>query len=107
MLALEIAGLTLLSTINGSRMGWQLIFTFAVVKLLMTLLWLYFFLIILAVILSWVGARARHPIIPLIFQLTAPVLRPFRRFIPPVAGVDLSPLFALLAIRFLLYLLGW
>ena len=59
------------------------------------------------VILSWVGGRVRHPIIPLIYQLTEPVLRPFRKVIPSIAGIDLSPLFALIAIRFLLLLLGW
>jgi YggT family protein len=39
--------------------------------------------------------------------LTEPVLRPFRKVIPPIAGLDLSPLFALIAIRFLLLLIGW
>ena len=76
-------------------------------KLVMTVLTTYFFLIIISVILSWVGARLRHPAIPLVFQLTEPVLRPFRKFIPPIAGIDLSPLFALIAIRFLILLLGW
>jgi len=80
---------------------------FSVVKLVMTLLWTYFFLLIVAVILSWVGQRSRHPVIPLVFQLTEPVLRPIRRVIPAIAGFDLSPLFALIAIRFLLLLLGW
>jgi YggT family protein len=67
----------------------------------------YFFLIIASVILSWVGAQMRHPVIPLVYQLTDPVLRPFRKVIPPIAGLDLSPLFALIAIRFLLLLIGW
>ena len=65
------------------------------------------FLIIAAIILSWVGARWRHPIVPLVFQLTEPLLRPFRRIIPPIAGVDLSPLLALITLRFLVLLLGW
>ena len=76
-------------------------------KLAATLLMTYFFLIIAAVILSWVGAQMRHPVIPLVYQLTEPVLAPFRKFIPPIAGIDLSPLFALITIRFLLLLIGW
>jgi YggT family protein len=75
--------------------------------LLATLLWTYFFLIIVMVILSWVGQRLRHPAIPLVYQLTEPVLAPIRKVIPAVAGFDLSPLFALIAIRFLLLLLGF
>jgi YggT family protein len=67
----------------------------------------YFFLIIAAVLVSWLGQGLRHPFVPLLQQLTEPVLRPFRRFVPPIAGIDLSPLFALIAIRFLILLLGW
>jgi YggT family protein len=67
----------------------------------------YFFLIIASVILSWVGARMRHPVVPLVYQMTEPVLLPFRKVIPSIAGIDLSPLFALIVIRFLLLLIGW
>ena len=75
------------------------------IKVLGPRLWTYFFLIIVMVILSWFGGRVRHPVIPLVYQLTDPVLKPFRKFIPAIAGIDLSPLFALIAIRFLLLLL--
>jgi len=107
MLALEIIGVWLAGKIGSSAMEWQQIIAFSVIKLLMTLLMTYFFLIIVAVILSWLGQGLRHPFIPLVFQLTEPVLRPIRRIIPPIAGIDLSPLFALIAIRFLILLLGW
>lgn len=107
MLALEFIGVWLAGKIGSSAMEWQQIIAFGVIKLLMTLLMTYFFLIIVAVILSWLGQGLRHPFIPLVFQLTEPVLRPIRRIIPPIAGIDLSPLFALIAIRFLILLLGW
>ncbi len=107
MLALELIGVWLAGKIGSSAMEWQQIIAFSVIKLLMTLLMTYFFLIIVAVILSWLGQGLRHPFIPLVFQLTEPVLRPIRRVIPPIAGIDLSPLFALIAIRFLMLLLGW
>ena len=42
----------------------------------------------------------------LVYQLTEPLLRPFRKVIPPIGGIDLSPLFALIAIQFLMRLLG-
>jgi YggT family protein len=107
MLALETLGVWLAGKIGSSMMTWPHIFLFSVIKLLMTLLMTYFFLIIVAVILSWLGQGLRHPFIPLVFQLTEPVLRPIRKLIPPIAGIDLSPLFALIAIRFLMLLLGW
>ena len=83
------------------------ILLFSAMKLLGTLLWTWFFLIVAMVILSWVGRGARHPVVPLVYQLTEPLLRPVRRVIPPIAGIDLSPLIVLIAIRFLLVLLGF
>ena len=107
MLVLEIIGIWIISRIGSTPMTIQQIAAFSAIKLVMTLLMTYFFLIIAAVILSWVGQRMQHPVVPLVHQLTEPVLRPFRRVIPPIAGIDLSALFALIAIRFLILLLGW
>lgn len=107
MLALEILGVWIVTRIASSALAPVQILLFSFTKLLATLLMTYFFLIIAAVILSWVGGRMRHPVIPLVYQLTDPVMRPIRKVIPPIAGLDLSPVFALIGIRFLLLLLGW
>jgi YggT family protein len=107
MLALELLSVWIVTRIASAPLTLPGILVFSVTKLLSTLLVTYLFLIIVSVILSWVAAGARHPVVPLVYQLTEPVLRPFRRVIPPIAGIDLSPLFALIAIRFLLLLLGW
>lgn len=104
---LELLGLYIVSQINSISPGWMQLSMLAVTKLLMAVLWLYFFLILAVVILSWLGGRVRHPIVPLMYQLTEPVLRPFRRLIPPIGGIDLSPLFAIITIRFLILLLGY
>ena len=107
MLVREIISVWLIALIVSNPMAIQQIVAFSAIKLVMTLLMTYFFLIIFSVILSWLGQRMHHPAIPLVYQLTEPVLRPFRKVIPPIAGIDLSPLFALIAIRFLILLLGW
>lgn len=107
MLALEILGVWLVAQIGSSSATLEQIVVFSVMKLVATLLWTYFFLVIAAVILSWVGARMQHPVVPLVFQLTEPLLRQVRRWIPSIGGIDLSPLFVLIGIRFLLLLLGW
>jgi len=107
ILALEILSVWIASRISSSPLDFQQILILGLMKLGATVLMTYFFLIIAAVILSWVGARMQHPAVPLVYQLTEPVLAPFRKFIPPIAGIDLSPLFALISIRFLLLLIGW
>lgn len=78
----------------------------AVFRLIQLLLVMYLVLIIAEVILSWVGGGMRHPIIPLIYQLTRPVLMPIRRVIPTIGGLDLSPLVAIIGIQFLMILIG-
>jgi YggT family protein len=107
ILVLEVFSVWIASRISSTPLSFGQIVIFSFMKLAATLLMTYLFLIIASVILSWVGGRARHPAITLVYQLTQPVLAPFRKFIPPIAGIDLSPLFALIAIRFLLLLIGW
>lgn len=104
---LEFLSVWIVSRIASNPLAVPQIVAFSLMKLMATVLWTYFFLILAAVLLSWVGGRMRHPAVPLVFQLTEPVLAPFRRVIPPIAGIDLSPLLALIAIRFVLLLLGW
>ena len=106
-ITLEVLSLFIITSINSIALSWPQIMALAVTKLLMAVLWLYFFLILAVVILSWVGRGARHPIIPLIYQLTEPVLQPIRKVIPPIGGFDLSSLIAIIAIRFLILLIGY
>lgn len=107
MLLLELLQLVFISLLGSTDFGFQFLFLFAVRKLLVALLLTYFVLIIAMVLVSWFASGSRHPLIPLIYQLTEPVLRPIQKLLPPLGGVDLSPLFALIALRALLLLLGW
>ena len=50
--------------------------------------------IIIQVIISWVSPGHYNPVIGLVNRIAEPVLRPVRKFLPPIAGLDLSPLFA-------------
>jgi YggT family protein len=107
MLLLELIQLAIINQLSQAGFELQFMLLFALRKLVVTLLMTYFVLIIARVIVSWIGSQSRHPLIPLIYQLTEPILRPFSKLVPPISGVDLSPLFALIALRFLLLLLGW
>ena len=61
-------------------------------------------LVILYAVLSWV--QADSPIVDVIDRLCAPLLRPFRRIIPLVGGLDLSPLALLVALQIATFLLA-
>lgn len=60
--------------------------------------------IIVQAVLSWVNPQS--PLMPLLENFTQPILGIFRRVIPPIANVDLSPLFALLLLQVLLMFVG-
>lgn len=107
MLLLELLQLVIISLLSKTDFGFQFLLLFAVRKLLVALLLTYFVLIIARVIISWFANQSRHPLIPLIYQLTEPVLRPINKLLPSLGGIDLSPLIALIALRALLLLLGW
>lgn len=69
-----------------------------------SVLWLYFYAIFLYALLSFVAQGQRTPPQALLESLSEPILRPFRRIIPPIADIDLSALWALIAIQALLIL---
>ncbi|MDM7859497.1 YggT family protein [Alteromonas sp. ASW11-36] len=66
---------------------------------------LVFWILILRAILSWVS-QGSNPIEYVTMQLTEPFLRPIRSVIPPMGGLDLSVLIAIIAIQFIRILLG-
>ncbi|WP_372863761.1 YggT family protein [Spongiibacter sp.] len=65
----------------------------------------YFFAIIGSIILSWVAQGSYNPGAQLLHQVTEPVMAPFRKLVPPLGGLDLSPIFVFLTINVLEVLL--
>lgn len=62
---------------------------------------IFFWALIISVILSWVAPASHNPGAQLVAQLCEPVLAPFRRLLPNLGGLDISPIFAFLAIKLL------
>jgi YggT family protein len=54
---------------------------------------------IVMVIVSWVAPGSHNPAAELAYQISEPVLAPFRRLIPNLGGMDISPIFAFIAIQ--------
>jgi YggT family protein len=70
-----------------------------------TVLQFYFFAVLLHVVLSWVAPGARSPAAAILERLCEPLLGPLRRVIPPIGGLDLSPIFVLIGLQALQILL--
>ena len=69
--------------------------------LLLEIISIYKFLLIAAVVVSWVAPNSQHPLVLLLERVTEPVLAPLRRIIPPFGGLDLSPMVAIIALNYL------
>src|SRR5688572_27948338 len=67
--------------------------------LLATVLQFYTFALLLYILLSWVAPGTYSPASTLLSHLCEPLLRPVRRLIPPIAGLDLSALFVIIALQ--------
>jgi YggT family protein len=73
---------------------------FLVVTLVSDALQLLTLLIIVRAVLSWIpSVDYGHPLIGAIMRVTDPVLLPLRRVIPPLGGLDLSPIVAILLVQ--------
>ena len=58
--------------------------------------------IIIRVLLSWIpNLDHGNPLVQLLSQITEPVLEPARRIIPPIGGLDISPIVVIFALQFL------
>lgn len=60
-------------------------------------------LVIIAAVISWVSPDPRNPIVQFLYRTTEPLLRPFRKILPPgrTGGIDFSPILVILAIVFI------
>jgi YggT family protein len=78
---------------------------FDVVNIVLTMiLWV----VIAAALISWVSPDPRNPIVQFLYRVTEPILRPFRKILPPrrTGGIDFSPLLVILLIYFIKILLA-
>ena len=85
--------------------GWsgQGVLLYAVFRFLNWIIYGFMGLLIIEVIFSWINPHA--PLAPFVHALNDPLLRPLRRVIPPVGGLDLSVLVALILLQIVQYLL--
>jgi YggT family protein len=61
--------------------------------------WTLLIAIFIRAIMSWIAPRSYHPAMRILDGLSEPVLAPFRRLLPNMGGLDLSPILAILALQ--------
>src|SRR3990167_5411884 len=87
---LKIILLTLITTNGLPIVSGLIVLAFAEILDLLVNIFLYSILIF--VILSWIYPVMNSPVMLLLYQITEPLMRPMRRILPPISGIDLSPI---------------
>jgi len=73
-----------------------------IVSLIRFLLYVFIVVVLVRVAFSWVSPYPTNAVSRLAVQVTEPILGPVRRILPPMSGVDLSPLVVTLVAYFLI-----
>jgi len=101
----QALGLWAQAAIVGAEPSLGAIAAIALVDLLRYSLYILVFAVIVQAILSWINPYA--PLAPVFDTLTRPFLRPLRRFVPPIGGVDLTPLILIVLLQVVLIPVGY
>jgi YggT family protein len=102
--ALQCLAIWIKAAIVGVEPALAAVLGIAALDLLRYSLYILVFAILVQVLLSWINPYA--PMAPVFNAMSAPFLRPLRRFIPPLGGVDLTPLVLLIVIQIVLIVLA-
>jgi YggT family protein len=100
--AAELAILTLLLGLDRNPLG---ALAWALPALVGLIISIFLFAVLIRVILSWVNPDPYNPAVDLLTRLTDPIMRPAQRLIPPVSGIDLSPMVVMIGLVLLEMLL--
>jgi YggT family protein len=105
LIVLQMAELFLVNVAVARAIGGGALFVVAIAELLNMLINVFIGAILIQVILSWISPGSYNPLIGLVHRIAEPVLAPARRIIPPISGIDLSPLLVLVVFQLLKFLL--
>jgi YggT family protein len=105
MVVLQVVNLLLAAAMFGVTPAIATLSLLTLAELLSKFIYIQMFGIILLAVSSWVAPAGYNPVLGLIAALTGPVLRPLRRHLPSLGGLDLSPLVALVLLQLALMLI--
>ncbi len=106
MFALQMLGDYLVSYLQGGggQVAVGALAALSFIQLVKLVFNVFIFAIIIQALLSWINPDPYNPVYSLLSGLTEPVMRPCRRLLPPIGGLDLSPIIAIIGLGFLMRL---
>ena len=101
MLLLQLLSLLVIMMLRGVSVPFSYLLLAAIGELVVLAFNIFIFAIVIQVVISWVNPGSYNPVNALLHSITRPVLAPVQRLIPPISGIDLSPLVALIGLQVL------
>jgi YggT family protein len=101
VLVLMLMKLAILFAITGIQLDGRLLLVKTIYDLISLTFDIFIVALFIQAILSWVNPDPYHPVSSLLRNLTFPILRPIQKHVPPIGGIDLSTLIALIALMFI------
>lgn len=95
---IQCAATAALLALAGGGFHLEAVITWSFIGLLAFIVNLYFWAMIIMIVASFIAPTSHNPILLLIRQLVEPLMAPFRRLIPPMGPIDLSPIAVFLII---------
>ena len=99
IIVLQILAIYALLALGGRSAPLPAVSTLAISELLDRIIMIWLVTVVVRVLLSWFAPAAPSPVTPLLYQLTEPIMSPVQRIMPPLGGIDLSPLIVLLLLQ--------
>ena len=102
---LQLIELVIIGAIGGRTLTVPGLLVLSVGELATIFTYIFIGSILIQAIISWVNPTGYNPVTAILYRLNEPMLGPARRFMPPIGGIDLSPLAVLILLQLVLLLI--
>jgi YggT family protein len=99
ILAVQYLALFVIYSLIGIKPGVAPLAITALIELIILSLNIFSFAILILIVLSWIAPGTYNPATAFVSMVAGPVLQPFRKRIPPLGGLDLSPMIAIILLQ--------
>ena len=99
LVALQFGELWIIMEILDRRVPAGALLVFSIAELLQLAIYIFLFSILIQVVMSWINPGSYNPVLGLLYSLNEPLLAPARRLVPPIGGLDLSPIVVMVALQ--------
>ncbi len=97
---LQMLLIVILLKVNGSYIpNMSLLAIWSFIGVIAIVMKIYFFALLAMIILSWIAPNSYHPAIQLVSQIVEPMMAPVRKILPPIGGLDFSPILVFILIN--------